>query len=1406
MPVNIATNRYKVKGLLGDGGMGTVYRALDTRTNTYVALETLREPADPTMLQMFKRVRLDLAKVPHPNIGEVGDVDEIEEDGVRKSCLITPLLPGTTLATLIQSSSPRLTTDFVVNLVVQVCRGLQAAHEMGLIHGDLKPGNIFIMDDDTVKIIDFGLVYTIENKSANALKGTFQYMPPEQLDGTAQPNRSFDIFSLGVVAYEALALHQPFKRGTFRDTAEAIRNFVPQAISERNSKVSQLISKAVQVAMAKHPSYRYATAHEFAETLQKAQHDQPIERFDPAVIRPRIDRAQEAFNGGDSNLACGILNELAAEGNLDTAITHLRSQIDEANKQRRIRQLLTGAQTRIEQEEALPALEELEEILELDPQNLEARTLRKQLEEQRSKQQASEWLHRARNHFDHGDFNEARRALKEVFNLRYDDPDAVGLKAQLDSREKEVEMARTEISQLYTSALRDSQVGEVGAALSKLEKLRELSRNVAGACIPERDKVFQTLYNDLCAERDRINNSYSEGTRELSENSFEKALEICRAILVRYPQNQKFHVLRLKVEQSQRQQLSSYIAEVGGAVDTEPNLDRRVGLLEEACKRYPGQFSSQLSLARELRDLVTSIVAKARAYEERGQFVEAIAQWTTLSDLHPLYPDIDVEINRLERRREQHSEEDKKSRLIGKINRALGSSGYADAERLSLEALLEFPQNSELLTLLRLSQEGVERNREANRLFEEAKAILANGDSEQAIALLRQAHDLDRDNSVIVNALVDLLVEHAHTLLDKDASAAEPSVMEAKRLDPERSSVKDVVALLARAKGKEAPAQSYLQETPTHAKNEEPSVSGATDIDLELESYARLVTVPEESPIVAPPIQPPASPIQPAPPKPPSPSNGPRIVQQIREAGELFVQNVESRLGIEYRNVVGLMVGCLVSFIILGLTLLYINRPHPALVADGQANKPAVADQAQSKDLLAPGSSGHEATNATSDAASNSPSAGQTETLTPAKSPAVDEDPGGSFATVGDSQPQSRDARPGEVTDLGHAISTAPILSRVGISVTPKTAKLFIDDRPVRPQKPGVWVWTAASGLYQCRLTAEGMNDETFTITLKKGIPFNRRVDMTPKGPPVAPLTITGGTPGSTVSLDDSAIGQLDDKGGFAYSGVASGTHTIQLSKPGYSSRTFYGQVFVPGKAFDLPGDKQLSVEAGYARVTVTPAHATVAYKRSDETDKHPVSDLSKALTLQPGDYEFAAAALNHSASIIQVRIQANQTASVAFDLQPIKVKETKMEFVNMDEVIKKNGEWYHGRTDKYIRLMTNDSTNTILFSKEFKVKKMAWQISVGGNTITYKLDAKGISITRNIDGVETTERVKDDFSSTNNPSASYAATIKLERNEVIMARQDGTLVNTLHDDKHNWLQAQIFAKGDTYFSFSPGH
>src|SRR5579872_1131073 len=156
IPARIGT-RYEVREILGQGGMGIVYKAYDFQRRGYVALKTMKDAADPAALRLFAQEWGTLANVSHPNIVDVFDSGEFEENGVRKPYFVMPMLSGKTLDKLIRESGHGLTPERTVDILIQTCRGLQAAHDQGLIHRDLKPSNLFIMNDDAVKIIDFGM-------------------------------------------------------------------------------------------------------------------------------------------------------------------------------------------------------------------------------------------------------------------------------------------------------------------------------------------------------------------------------------------------------------------------------------------------------------------------------------------------------------------------------------------------------------------------------------------------------------------------------------------------------------------------------------------------------------------------------------------------------------------------------------------------------------------------------------------------------------------------------------------------------------------------------------------------------------------------------------------------------------------------------------------------------------------------------------------------------------------------------------------------------------------------------------------------------------------------------------------------------------------------------------------------
>ena len=223
-------DRYQLQDLLGQGGMGIVYRAFDKQMNRHVAIKTIRDSPEPEMLEMFQKEWRILASLNHPNVVEIFDLAEIQEGGVRKPYFVMPLLKGLTLAELIKNSGEPLSIERVADIIGQTCRGLQAAHSRGLVHRDLKPSNIFVMEDDSVKIIDFGVARLVGANTVAAVGGTPLYMSPEQIRRD-QCNPQSDLFSLGVICYEALSGKRPFIGQTREEIERAVLTDTPEPLA-----------------------------------------------------------------------------------------------------------------------------------------------------------------------------------------------------------------------------------------------------------------------------------------------------------------------------------------------------------------------------------------------------------------------------------------------------------------------------------------------------------------------------------------------------------------------------------------------------------------------------------------------------------------------------------------------------------------------------------------------------------------------------------------------------------------------------------------------------------------------------------------------------------------------------------------------------------------------------------------------------------------------------------------------------------------------------------------------------------------------------------------------------------------------------------------------------------------------
>ena len=267
MPLTVGDRlaHYNVTALIGEGGMGQVYQATDTKLNRQVALKILPEAfaTDPDRLARFQREAQVLASLNHPNIAAIHGL----EDSEGTKALVLELVEGPTLADRIAQGA--IPVDEALPIAKQIAEALEAAHEQGVIHRDLKPANIKVREDGTVKVLDFGLAKAREQQGTNpsesptvtaaataqgVILGTAAYMSPEQAKGKPADQRS-DVWAFGAVLYEMLSGRRAFSGDNVSETLVAVFRDDPDW-SALSSDVPSGVKKAVEVCLQKDPTQR----------------------------------------------------------------------------------------------------------------------------------------------------------------------------------------------------------------------------------------------------------------------------------------------------------------------------------------------------------------------------------------------------------------------------------------------------------------------------------------------------------------------------------------------------------------------------------------------------------------------------------------------------------------------------------------------------------------------------------------------------------------------------------------------------------------------------------------------------------------------------------------------------------------------------------------------------------------------------------------------------------------------------------------------------------------------------------------------------------------------------------------------------------------------------------------------
>lgn len=315
---------YRLAEKLGEGGMGVVWKAVDTKLGREVALKFLPDSfrEDPERLARFEREARLIAALNHPNIVTIHSVEEAGRDRF----FTMELVRGETLSTIIPPEG--LTLEKFLEIAIPATEALGAAHERGIVHGDLKPANIMVSDEGRVKILDFGLarpvaktpeagVADLPTRSVSVevgVSGTLPYVAPEQIQGKSIDHRA-DLFTLGIIFYEMLTGRRPFEGDTLADLMASILKETPRPVTDFRADLPMHLGRTISHCLEKDPRRRLQAVADLRSELEDLGREggrSPIEGMPSIAVLPPADmspgRDQDYFCEG---MAEEIINALA---------------------------------------------------------------------------------------------------------------------------------------------------------------------------------------------------------------------------------------------------------------------------------------------------------------------------------------------------------------------------------------------------------------------------------------------------------------------------------------------------------------------------------------------------------------------------------------------------------------------------------------------------------------------------------------------------------------------------------------------------------------------------------------------------------------------------------------------------------------------------------------------------------------------------------------------------------------------------------------------------------------------------------------------------------------------------------------------------------------------------------------
>ena len=467
--------RYDILDVIGRGGMGIVYKAVDPGIGRTVAIKmTTGSPGqDAELLKRFLGEAQSVRKLQHPNIVTVYDFGT--EEG--SPYLVMELLEGDSLESLLRSRRS-ISLEEKLDIVIQICNGVQYAHQHNVIHRDIKPANIMLLKDGTAKIVDFGIARLgVQKPTRPGQLGSFQYMSPEQINATNVDSRA-DIFSVGVLLFELVTGTLPFEG---KDTGAMLSKILhdrPPPLKGLMKNCPPGLEDIVQRSLAKNPEQRYQTAGDLAfdltkvlEKLRRERVSEYLQGAETAIAQRQWSRAKEQ-----------LLQVLKMDPQNARAKVRLREvQAEFQNRQRseRAKELQAQAENAMAQSDLSRALAYLNEAVEIDKSNMEIVKLRDSIQENRTHGDTlQDLMRRAELAQDAGDLEEARQAVEEGLALDPQNTDFRSMQVVIAQRVADRDKQRR-VQELVGEARKEISSRRFTAALEALRKAEALDSSAA---------------------------------------------------------------------------------------------------------------------------------------------------------------------------------------------------------------------------------------------------------------------------------------------------------------------------------------------------------------------------------------------------------------------------------------------------------------------------------------------------------------------------------------------------------------------------------------------------------------------------------------------------------------------------------------------------------------------------------------------------------------------------------------------------------------------------------------------------------------------------------------------------------------------------------------------------------------